>query len=85
MLLLSIFILAILPGITKQRTTDKCTETLNNCACKTANGYINLEALDQAKNGGTPRYNLICDRIYSDNTFLVLVKPCIPLMGRYYW
>lgn len=56
LLMLNFFILQIrCHVVTSQESTEACTEQLNPCACKTANGYINLEALDTAKDTGIPK------------------------------
>ena len=52
-LYLMLFLLVI-PAVHLQ-PAESCTEQINSCSCKTENGYINLEPLDEAKNSGQPR------------------------------
>ena len=52
---IKIIIIQYKMNLVMSQATDACTEQINTCACKTANGYINLEPIDGVKQNGNPK------------------------------
>ena len=71
------FLLLWIVFLSKESFAEKaeaCTDHINSCACKTANGFINLEPLDMAKANGKPKWINQLDK--HNSTIVYSYNPC---------